>query len=608
MLRHGEGVPEADDPRLESSLKSGGGRGLVIHRRSKAPQSRDVRRSACHLRVYFPLQVWVLEGKRRGLPRADAPAKVDGPLSSGFSGKLKELHRPDIVRGVYGMADELSLELCRSSALSTIQFVIPIADLSTVMNVPVYSGPEVVQSSLPFLTNTLRSLLLLNYTVQSVTQHTLISHPWAPSCDLLVISSFSSKTSGSGLTDKVSKFVNDGGSLLAFSIDVKGRTKDVPASHEMGSSRSTILNLPNSVIVDFASSPTQGLLHGGAETVRVEGSTGDILTLVQSSVPRPLFTNLTNHPNVKVLGRFEDGEIAEAPRLDQPLVTVPSPSPDEEKRKLGLLRALRRFHARADKGIKDQNDTFVAYPPSDVSTDLPEPDVTALQPKRVIALTNNAFPPREKTPAFDVAPYVDELAKRKQNKDLSDGLYPWPIGTALMYDEVVTSTQTMLDGCLQFSLALRIPFAKVPMTKLVFLQYLFSLAVVEACRDEAVLGSFGEAVRIKWPNDIYVVLGEGERKELKKIGGILVNTGTINKDFQIVVGCGLNVLCPPPMCSLLQLILPEVPLELRMEKVAAAIMQLEPLLDQWIKDGGSFDFLTDLYLRRWPHSYVNPKP
>ena len=91
-------------------------------------------------------------------------------------------------------------------------------------------------------------------------------------------------------------------------------------------------------------------------------------------------------------------------------------------------------------------------------------------------------------------------------------------------------------GCLQFSLALRIPSAKVPMNKLVFLQYIFSLAIVEACRDEAVLGSYGETVQIKWPNDIYVALGEGERRELKKIGGVLVNTGIINNDSQIVIG------------------------------------------------------------------------
>ena len=521
------------------------------------------------------------------------------------------------------------------------------------MNVLVYSGPEVAQSSLPILTSALRSLLLPNYTVQSVTQHTLTNHPWAPTCALLVVPSFSSTFSGSNFTDRVSRFVNDGGSLLAFSVGANGPTKNIlalPASYEMGSSGSSAsLNLPGSVTVDFTSSSALVLSNGNLETVRVEGPTGGILTSVQSSVPRPVFTNLADRPNARVLGRFGDGEVAGvsllfgtlgsgratlwAPRLDQPLATVPSPDPDEEKRRLGFLRESLRecglelpsaeplssriptpmylvgaapvvdtilsrlsvdFTQEPTKEVKDQNDTFIVHPPSDVSTDLPEPDTTTLQPKRIIALTNNVFPPREKAPTFDVALYLDELAKGGQgNGDLDDDSDLWPIGAALMYGEVVTSTQTMLDryvamnllvvsraliaqsyrnpkllanlpnpllclasyqlqgrgrggnmwlspyGCLQFSLALRIPSAKVPMSKLVFLQYLFSLAITEACRDEAVLGRYGEAVRIKWPNDIYAVLGEGEKRELQKIGGVLVNTGIINKDSQIVIGKSL---------------------------------------------------------------------
>ena len=90
------------------------------------------------------------------------------------------------------------------------------------------------------------------------------------------------------------------------------------------------------------------------------------------------------------------------------------------------------------------------------------------------------------------------------------------------------------------------------MNMLVFLQYLFSLAIVEARKDEA--------VKIKWPNDIYAVLCEGDCRELKKIDGVLVNTGIIHKDSQIVIGrpfvfpllladcyaegCGLNFHCP----------------------------------------------------------------
>ena len=373
------------------------------------------------------------------------------------------------------------------------------------MNVLVYSGPEVPQSSLPILTSALRSLLLPNYTVQTIASHTLINHPWAPSCALLVIPSFSSTTSGSDFTDRLSKFVNDGGSILAFSVGAKGRIKDVlalPASYEMGSSRSSAsLNLPGSVTVDFSPPSTSGLSDVGVETVSAEGSTRDVLTSVQSTVPRPLFTNLADRPNVRVLGRFGDGEIAGvsllfgalgsgrsilwAPRLDQPPAAVPSLDPDEEKRRLGFLRGSLRecglelpnaeavssrvptpmyfvgaapivetilsrlsidFTQEPTKELKDQNDSFIVHPPSDVSMDLPEPDVATLQPKRVIALTNNTFPPREKTPTFDVALYLDELVKGKQrSRDINDDSDPWPIGAALMYGEVVTSTQTMLD-------------------------------------------------------------------------------------------------------------------------------------------------------------------
>jgi len=375
------------------------------------------------------------------------------------------------------------------------------------MNVLVYSGPEVAQSSLPVLTSTLRSLLFPNYTVQSITQHALVNHPWAPTCAMLVIPSFSSTPSGSTFADKVSKFVNDGGSLLAFSVGARSPTRDVltlPASYELGSSGSSAsLNLPGSVIVNFASLSTMGLSEGGVETVPVEGSTGGILASVQSPVPRPTFTNLADRSNVRVLGRFGDGEIAGvslsfktlgsgratlwAPRLDQPLATVPSPGPDEEKQRLGLLRESLRecglelpsaeaissriptpmyfvgaapivdtilsklsvdFTQEPTKELKDQNDTFIVHPPSDASSDLPEPDATTLQPKRVIALTDNVFPPRERAPTFDVALYLDELAKGNQrSRDPDDDSNPWPIGAALMYGEVVTSTQTMLDKC-----------------------------------------------------------------------------------------------------------------------------------------------------------------
>ena len=61
---------------------------------------------------------------------------------------------------------------------------------------------------------------------------------------------------------------------------------------------------------------------------------------------------------------------------------------------------------------------------------------------------------------------------------------------------------------------------------------MFALAVVEACREESVLGKHADHVKLKWPNDLYVVFGE----EKKKIGGILVNTSFLDGKVDIVIG------------------------------------------------------------------------
>lgn len=79
----------------------------------------------------------------------------------------------------------------------------------------------------------------------------------------------------------------------------------------------------------------------------------------------------------------------------------------------------------------------------------------------------------------------------------------------------------------------------MPAARLVFVQYLFAVAAVEACRDT--LGDYGGAIRLKWPNDIYAlvtVTGEDGRKkeEPRKIGGILVSTNFSQDQVDIVIG------------------------------------------------------------------------
>jgi len=94
-----------------------------------------------------------------------------------------------------------------------------------------------------------------------------------------------------------------------------------------------------------------------------------------------------------------------------------------------------------------------------------------------------------------------------------------------------------LSGCLQFSILLRVSLASFPANKLVFIQYLFTLAVVEASREKNVLGKWGERLRVKWPNDIYALVGE----EKRKVGGVLVNTNFSGGNVDVIIGEGFLV-------------------------------------------------------------------
>ncbi len=46
----------------------------------------------------------------------------------------------------------------------------------------------------------------------------------------------------------------------------------------------------------------------------------------------------------------------------------------------------------------------------------------------------------------------------------------------------------------------------------------------------------GSKVRLKWPNDLYVDLGVDGKEDLKKFGGILVNTNFQGGKVDIVIG------------------------------------------------------------------------
>ncbi|KAF9523766.1 hypothetical protein CPB83DRAFT_862250 [Crepidotus variabilis] len=316
------------------------------------------------------------------------------------------------------------------------------------------------------------------------------------------------------------------------------------------------------------------------------------------------------------------------------------------------------------KVLKDSVDIFQLYSsdttnPEEFLTSVRDPvadqaseKLSTVQHKKIISYSDGRLPDSKLTPLFKLVEYFDSLKLSRERQgvaSLPEIGNPWGIGEALLYGEAVTSTQTLFDnnpsfssnlptpilslashqlagrgrganiwlspsGCLQFSLLLRVPLSETPTSpafkpaKLVFVQYLFALAVVEACRDDIVLGeNLGGRVRIKWPNDIYADVGVDGKEDLKKIGGVLVNTSFQGGMVDIIIGCGINVLNSLPIASLLQLKnlhssgnqSKDSP---TMEKTAAAIMtRFEEMWNTFILKG-SFEPFLGLYLKRWLHS------
>ncbi|KJA23815.1 hypothetical protein HYPSUDRAFT_65936 [Hypholoma sublateritium FD-334 SS-4] len=97
------------------------------------------------------------------------------------------------------------------------------------MNVLVYSGPEVIQTSLNHALASLKHILLPNYTVQAITQNALTTQPWQGSCALLVLPR--SRCRFVSVANKyIKEFVEGGGAYLMLSTDATA----IPRSQGLG--------------------------------------------------------------------------------------------------------------------------------------------------------------------------------------------------------------------------------------------------------------------------------------------------------------------------------------------------------------------------------------
>lgn len=278
--------------------------------------------------------------------------------------------------------------------------------------------------------------------------------------------------------------------------------------------------------------------------------------------------------------------------IAQPFPQLLISSPDNPNIIAQIMdRLSQAFQEDGTQVIKDANDTFQFHESTAASAgDLLEEskslltipsDPSTWQQKHIIIHRDGILPPTTYTNSyFNISLFFQHLFSLRS--PASSSQLPWPLGSALFFSPSVTSTQTLLDknplylsslltptvhiashqllargrgsniwlspsGSLSQSIHLRLAKNQgVPWSKLVFVQYLYALAVCEGVRDESVLGDEdkdgqGWRVRIKWPNDVYAFIGIKGTKESemdkRKIAGILVSTSFSSEGHaDIIIG------------------------------------------------------------------------
>lgn len=159
-------------------------------------------------------------------------------------------------------------------------------------------------------------------------------------------------------------------------------------------------------------------------------------------------------------------------------------------------------------------------------------------------------------------------------------------------------------GCLMFTTCSRLTIAG---QSLPFVQYLVTLAVVQAVQAEAValLGCKERSpldIRIKWPNDVYA--------GGLKLGGILCHSSFRDGQFHVVMGVGLNLANrTPTTCvdAILQadgarrgVAATQSLVVCKETLLARAMNRLEPMLRRLASDG--FGPFEKDYYAAWLHS------
>lgn len=335
---------------------------------------------------------------------------------------------------------------------------------------------------------------------------------------------------------------------------------------------------------------------------------------------------------------------AKAPELST--LYLISYSEKDRGRLLDIFRELSENRSPGMQVISGEQDTFCVIPDeSHRITLLEAEDSEQMQSydEQMKYICTSRHPPV--FTLFDVSKYFAFLHRLHYSSLPASNKYEEPVfGTSLLYGETVTSSQSLLDknfslqknlphgftllcshqlsgrgrgqnswisppGVLSFSTILHhVPAKNERPGSIIFIQYLLSLAVVDAIRD---LRPTLE-VRIKWPNDIYLAVPSGtnlstamnfehEGKKYAKISGSLITTSYYQGKYIMTLGIGINVSNPHPTISL-NSALPSNEAILMEELFATLMVKISRYYLEFVAAGGSFAPFEERYYSKWLHS------
>jgi len=352
-------------------------------------------------------------------------------------------------------------------------------------------------------------------------------------------------------------------------------------------------------------------------------------------------------------------ETSDVPSLSR--LHLSSSEPAETATLLKSLDHLIHTDEHGEEFLKDDNDTFhivksSTWKMADLAKALPSEnesqestDSVDGSSDRIVdynTLVKQVLVHEDDYPDSKVTPYFNHHAFYANLRHYQDRLPgSSTFGSHLLYGEVVTSTNTMLEknthllrnlpqgftatatvqvagrgrgsnvwvspaGSLMFSTVIRHPMAQMQSAPVVFVQYLAAMAIVNGIKSYEGNRYRDMPVKLKWPNDIFALdptrakVNGGDRNEnYTKIGGILVNSHYNTREYIAVCGVGLNTANAAPTTSLNQLIplLPRAAPPFTLEKLLGRILTVfEDLYTRFLRTG--FDeVLEQMYYQHWLH-------